>query len=74
MMGGDGGAVGFLFLQAVLAAVAWFCVSLWEAGWLTYMQHQHGDEYEYQLDPFETRAWMFTLVVGFNVVVYLFLR
>lgn len=71
---GGGEAIGFLLLQAVLLSVAWFFVSLWEAGWVTWMQHRHGADLEFKPDPVETKYRMYGLMVGFNVVVFVFLR
>lgn len=71
---GSGAAIGFLLLQAVLFPVAWFFVSLWEVGRITWMQHRHGADLEFKPDPVETKYRMIGLMVGFNVVVFVFLR
>ena len=57
-------------LQVVFLAVAWFGVSAWEAGLLTYRQHKWGDGFEYPEDPWFTGVRMFTTMVVFNALFF----
>ena len=70
-MDGSGGAVGFLILEAMLVATAWFLYGMGEAGRQTWMAYKYGDrDSGYQADPFEAKVWFGVIFVALNVPVF----
>jgi hypothetical protein len=59
-------------LELVVLATAWFLVSVWQASWKTYMGWRYGSDRVYVTDPWETKVWMFTLVVAANAAYLVF--
>ena len=63
-------AIGFLILEAMLIATAWFVIGLGVAGWQTWMAWRYGDrDSGYQMDPYETKVYFVSLLVVFNIVI-----
>jgi sterol desaturase/sphingolipid hydroxylase (fatty acid hydroxylase superfamily) len=61
-------AMQVVVLELIVLAAAWFLVSLFQASWKTYMGWRYGSDRVYVTDPWETKVWMFTLVVAANAV------
>ena len=75
MMGGSGEAAGLVILEAVLLATAWFVYAIGEAGRQTWMAWKYGNRKQgYKADPFETKLWFGGIFMGFNVLIFGFLR